>query len=434
MDTTTAPSTTEPTRPPARRSRRILAGVALLLACLLILVTTVLVWAHQVALNTDRFTALVTTVVDEPEVIDPLAAAISTQVVDAVGVEARISARLPEAMQPLAAPLTLAVRDAIDKRLQVALANPRIQQALVRTVSFAHEKVIRLLRGESDAVSVVDGYVVIEVFPVVGAALAELQSMGILPADIQLPDLSNPEAPGVLAGRLETALGVTLPDTFGTIRLMPADRLLTARTVVRVLDLAVILLVILSVLLVALAVWLARDRRRMLIYVALGTIIAFLLARLAIGAAVEAIISGIADEGLAGAVRSVVDATVADLRGLTTVILIATGIVAIAAYLAGRPAWLTALGSRAGTTAGQAGSVAVAMGSDGVAAAGARRPTRDTLESTVRDNRQTVERIGIGAIVFIVAWIALGLEVALVGAALVIGFELILRALSSDEV
>ena len=123
-----------------------------------------------------------------------------------------------------------------------------------------------------------------------------------------------------------------------------------------------------------------------------------------------------------------------DLRGLTTVILIATGIVAIAAYVAGRPAWLTALGSQASATAGQAGSVAVAMGSDGVAAAGARRPTREALETTLRDNRQIVERIGIGVIVFIVAWIALGLEVALVGAALVIGFELILRAVSSDEV
>ena len=38
------------------RPRRVLAGVALVLACLSILVTTVAVWTHQVALNTDRFT------------------------------------------------------------------------------------------------------------------------------------------------------------------------------------------------------------------------------------------------------------------------------------------------------------------------------------------------------------------------------------------
>ena len=68
----------------------------------------------------------------------------------------------------------------------------------------------------------------------------------------------------------------------------------------------------------------------------------------------------------------------------------------------------------------------------GPPAPGARRATRS--RTTVRDNRQAVERIGIGVIVFIVAWIALGIEVALVGAALVVGFELILRAVSSDEV
>ena len=53
--------------------------------------------------------------------------------------------------------------------------------------------------------------------------------MGLIPADVQLPDLTSPEAPGVLAQRIETALGVTLPPDFGTIQLMPAERLATAR-------------------------------------------------------------------------------------------------------------------------------------------------------------------------------------------------------------
>jgi hypothetical protein len=53
------------------------------------------------------------------------------------------------------------------------------------------------------------------------------------------------------------------------------------------------------------------------------------------------------------------------------------------------------------------------------------------VEDTVRHNRASVERIGLGVVIFIVAWIALGLEIALVGAALVIGFELVLRAIAS---
>jgi len=42
-----------------------------------------------------------------------------------------------------------------------------------------------------------------------------------------------------------------------------------------------------------------------------------------------------------------------------------------------------------------------------------------------------VERIGLGVVIFIVVWIALGLEIALVGAALVVGFELVLRAIAA---
>ena len=38
------------------RPRQVLAGIVLVLACISILVTTVGIWTHQVALNTDRFT------------------------------------------------------------------------------------------------------------------------------------------------------------------------------------------------------------------------------------------------------------------------------------------------------------------------------------------------------------------------------------------
>jgi hypothetical protein len=423
----------EAVNPRAPRRRRVLSGVALVLACLTILITTVAVWAHQVAFNTDRFTTLVTNVVDDPALVDPLSSAISTQVVEALDVQARIENRLPDAAKPLAPALTLAVRDAIDKRLQVALANPRIQQALVKTLSFSHGAIMKLMRAEPEAVSVVDGYIVIEVFPVVEAALTELQSIGLIPADVQIPDLSSPEAPGVLAGRLESALGVTLPDTFGTIQLMPADRLLTARSVVRAFDIIVVLLIALSVALVALALWLSSHRRRMIIYLGVGTIIAFLLARLAVNAFTDALIAGIADEGLATGIRTVVNATVADLRSLTAIILVATAIVAIAAYLWGRPKWVVAVTSGAGDVAGRAGATAAAAGGAGIGAVSAARPSRESLEGTVRENRASVERIGLGVVIFIVAWIALGLEIALVGAALVVGFELVLRAIASPD-
>ena len=87
-----------------RRSgrRRVLSGFVLFLACLTILVTTVAVWTHQVALNTDRFTSLVRGAVTEPAVTDPIATRISAQVVDALDIQGRLEARLPDALKPLA--------------------------------------------------------------------------------------------------------------------------------------------------------------------------------------------------------------------------------------------------------------------------------------------------------------------------------------------
>ena len=408
------------------RTRRLLTGIAFLLACLTIVVTTVAIWTHQVALNTNRFSALIENVVTDPAVTDPISTRISIQVVDALGVQARLDARLPDALKPLAGPLTAAVRSGIAQRLQVAFQDPRIQTALVETLSFSHERIVRLLRGESDVVAVVDGYVTLDVFPLVGVALTELQSIGLIPAEVQLPDLAAPEAPDVLAQRVETALGVTLPPDFGTIQLMPADRLVAAQTVVRIFDLVVVLLVILSVILVALTVWLARDRRRMLIYLGIGTIVAFLLARLAIRTAEDVIVGGIADGDIAGATRALVGATLEDLRGWTLLIVIATAIVAIAAYLWGRPTWVVATTSYVGDAAGRAGTAA----STSVQGATARAPDRDTLAKTVRANRQAIERIGIGVIVFILVWLAVSLEIALLGAALVIGFQIVLHLLS----
>ncbi len=418
---------TADTRTPRRR--RVLSGIALVLACLSIVVTTIGIWTHQVALNTNRFSALIESVVTDPAVVDPLSARISNQVVERLGVQARLESRLPDALKPLAGALTVSVRDAIEARLRVALQDPRIQDAIVNSLSFTHEHVVRLLRGESEVVAVVDGYVTLDVFPLVGAALTELQAMGIIPADVQLPDLTAPEAPEALAQRLETVLGVTLPPDFGTVQLMPADRLEAASSVVRIFDLVVILLVILSIALVALTLWLARDRRRMLIYLGIGTIIAFLVARLAVRTAEDMIIAGVADADIASAARAMVDATLQDLRGLTLIIVAATAILAIAAYLWGRPRWVTATALYVGDAAGRAGSAA----SSSIEGAAGRAPDRDTVAQTVRQNRTAVERIGLGVIIFILVWLAVGLEIALLGAALIVGFQVVLRAVSSDQ-
>jgi hypothetical protein len=392
------------------RRRSVLAGISLILACLVIALATVSIWVHQVALNTDRFTALVTDVVGDPQVIAPVSQRVSQQVVDALDVQDRIAGRLPDAAKPIAPALTDAVRDAIDKRLQQLLQNPRVQSILLRSISITHERLVALLRGDTTNVTITDGYLVLNAFPVVGAALTELQSMGLIPADVTLPDLTADEAPAALAARLQSALGVTLPPDFGTIRLVQADSLVTAQTAIKAFDLVVIVLIILAIVLAGLALWLSRDRRRMAIYLTIGTVVALALARVAIRGGETLAVSAIGDKDLATAVRDVLDTMVADLVGLTTIVLVGAAVLGIVVYLSGRPAWLRRLSER---------SRATSRGVAGAAGATAASASRVDLAPIVRENRSTIEKAGIAAIAFSLVWLAVGFEIALLGAILV---------------
>jgi hypothetical protein len=202
---------------------------------------------------------------------------------------------------------------------------------------------------------------------------------------------------------------------------MPADKLLAARTVVKAFDIIVVLLIALSIILVALALWLADRRRRMVIFIAIGTIIAFVIGRTLIRGAEGAIVGGIGDQDLATAVRSTLDAMFDDLRGLTLIVLIATAIVAVAAYLWGRPAWVTTGVRAVGGAAGQAGSAVAGQAGGG----------RAGMTEVVRNNRTTAERAGLAIIAFVVVWLVIGIEVAILAAALVAGLELVLGAIGS---
>jgi hypothetical protein len=376
------------------RRRSVLAGISLVLACFTILVATIAVWAHQVAFNTDRFTALASNALEQPEVIDPLAARISAQVVEALDVQSRLTNVLPDRVTAIAGPVTLALQDGLTRRLETLLAEPRMQQALTRTLEFAHTRVMNLLRDQSDAATVVNGVVVLEVYPALLVALQELQTAGIIGADVQLPDPATAEPPGVIRGILETRLGVTFPEDFGTIPLMPAERLEAAQTAVRVFDIVVVVLIALALALVALAIWLSGKRLRMVVFLAIGTIVAFVLARLFTNAATDALTAGIAAQGLRGAIESILDATLADFRSWALLILIATGIIGVVAYLYGRP----------------------------------------SVSRASFSTERSMERIGIALIALVVLWIAVGLEVALLAAVLIIGLELVLGRDTGDSV
>ena len=102
-------------------------------------------------------------------------------------------------------------------------------------------------------------------------------------------------------------------------------------------DAFVIVMIVLAVLLVLLALGLATHRIRMLLFLSIGVIVAFLLARLAIRSIEGALVDGIANGDVRGAIAALLDATFENLRSVTIFVLIATVIVAIVAFVRAGP-------------------------------------------------------------------------------------------------
>jgi hypothetical protein len=437
-----APPTAEPPRPPRRRLRTAAAVTLGVLACLALVVTTTAVWVHQVALNTDRWVSLSSAVIEDPVVIASLSDKVSRQVVDALDVQTRLETALPGQSKFLAGPITAAVQERLRQGMSDLLSSPGFQSAWAAANRFTHSEIVALLRGDTAGVTIENGYVTLNLFPLVRGALTQLQADGVIPATISLPDLSASQAPSVARAALQTALGVTLPADFGTITVARADRLEAAQTAVKVFDILVIVAIIVTLLLFVAAAFAARDRRRAVVLLGAGAVVALLVARAAIRGIENAIVGSITGDGGGTAVRGIFDHVLDDLVGFMVVVTVAGVIVALVAWLIGRREQIAQIAAEAGATArraaasgagtggaaasGAAGRVgaAGAVAGAGVVAAGV------SLRDRARPHLRQLQLAGVAVAVVILAIVAVGWEaVAVIGALLAI-YEVGLNALT----
>ena len=154
-----------------------------------------------------------------------------------VDVEQRIAARLPEAQRGLAPTLTALSRQAADQAAARLLERPRVQEAWVKVVTRTHEQLIELLDDEGQFVRTGDGKVVLDLRPII-------------------VELGEQIAP---IGRLEEQLprgGTRRAHRSGPAR-HRADR---CRRILRALA---AWLWVVAFAVAALAIWLARGRRRL---------------------------------------------------------------------------------------------------------------------------------------------------------------------------
>ena len=227
---------------------RVLTVVAILLA----LVGMVAFYVENTALDPDGFETISRNMIENDEIRTQVAAKSVDTLFENVDVEAAIAERLPPAQQGLAPVLAGLARSGADRAADAALERPRVQTVWVEVTTRTQRQLVRLLDDDTTFIQTEGGAVVLDLRPIV----------------IELGDQV------AVIGKVSERL----PESAGKITIIEKSQLETAQSITKILRAVADWLWLVALAVAALAVWLARGRRRLeLRALAIGVLVVGLL-------------------------------------------------------------------------------------------------------------------------------------------------------------
>ena len=227
---------------------RVLTVVAILLA----LVGMLAFYVENTALDEDGFETISRNMIENDEIRTQVAAKSVDTLFENVDVEAAIAERLPPAQQGLAPVLAGLARSGADRAADAALERPRVQTVWVEVTTRTQRQLVRLLDDDTTFIQTEGGAVVLDLRPIV----------------IELGD--QVAVIGKAAERL--------PESSGKIAIIEESQLETAQTITKILRAVASWMWLVALAVAALAIWLARGRRRIeLRALAIGVLLVGLL-------------------------------------------------------------------------------------------------------------------------------------------------------------
>ncbi len=325
----------------APRLRRWLVGLLVVVACLAVLAAALAIWAHTLVFNTDKWVEVVAPIGKDPEVTQAASVYLTDKAIEASDLESRIAEALPTRAAFLAAPLTEQVRTFTQERVLQLLRDPRVYDLWVQLNAKAHERLVAVLRGESDVVQLEGDQVQLNLLPLIAQALEAVQEAmpDALGQRVAIPQIDASATADEMRQQLSTALGRPLPPDFGTVVLFESQQVTEVQTAVRLFDRFVWAIVIFALVLIAAAVALSPRKLRTGIQLGVGVVAAVVVARVITNRLEQSIVDGLAGRPGEGVARRVVTSALDNLNGFTQWLLIAGIVVAVAAFLASRPHW-----------------------------------------------------------------------------------------------
>jgi hypothetical protein len=335
-------------RPPRRVGARVRHGAVVVLVVLGVASFTASAvgwWARRNVADTDVWVQRTATLAEDPAVQAAISAWLGDQVVELIDPRELFLEVLPERGQLLAGPLSGAVEDFVRDRVADFVASDRFAQLWVAATERAHTAVVRVLRGESEVVDAQGNRVVIDLVPAIDTVLGEIaaSSPDLFGRQIDLPEVSVDDVPEVAIRRLERALGVDLGDDFGQFVVYDRGRLQALQDGLERARRWLVGLSVLTVVVLAAALWFSDRRRRTLLQVVAGLALGLaLIRRLGLRGQRE-LLAAISDATNRGAVEAVSDRFLEPLLAVTRNLLWALVAIAVVALVSGPYPWAVRL-------------------------------------------------------------------------------------------
>jgi len=218
------------------KRHRFLVPVLVGLGLVCIFVSTLSVWLRDSALDSGVWQSQSTQLLQSTNVRSLVATYVADQVVTQTDTQQLVASALPPRLQPLAGAGTAALGRLADQAVNDALTLPRVQDLWAQANLRAHEKLVAFLKGETTRLTTTNGNVVLNVDQIVANMGARFGA--------------SPDVVERLQGHVEP------------IVLVRSNQLGAAQTGVQAIEVLSIWPLLIGIVLIAVAVYVARDRRR----------------------------------------------------------------------------------------------------------------------------------------------------------------------------
>jgi hypothetical protein len=331
--------------------------VLIVLGCIVAPVAVLGVWAGNEVSDTGRWVATVEPLIHDPAIQNVLTDKITTEITNRLNVtgtidqasaqlNARGLTRISSLLDSFGPQIASSVTGFIHSTVHRVISGPRVAKLWVRVNTTAHQAVVQVLSGQGNgAISTSNGQITLNLGPFIAVVKQDLVAHGF-------------------------ALASNIPPISPTVALFQAKDLGKAQAGYRLITTLKIVLPILALVLLAAGVWVARGRRRALIWAALGLAASMLVLAIGLLIARSIYLNSVPPSVLPGdAAAAAFDAMVYFIRVGLRVVLAVGLVVAIGAFITGpsraaiqtRSAlkswlgWIRNFGERRGVSTGPVG-------------------------------------------------------------------------------